>query len=117
IFGEISKSLTVDGWAVIVLCSLLALVGGAVAVVKLIYLNKIQKASAIFTKRWDELSSDITALDRADEAELRSLGGSVAGRELSLVRQSPLFHIYHLGAREIRKRIDTEGDDFKGLSG
>ncbi|MES2705643.1 MAG: DUF2341 domain-containing protein [Verrucomicrobiota bacterium] len=117
IFGDISKSLTVDGWAVIVLCSLLALVGGVVALTKFIYLNRIEKASKLFTKRWDDLSSDITALDRADEEELRSLGGSVAGHELTLVRQSPLFHIYHLGAREIRKRIDEDGEAFAGLSG
>lgn len=117
IFGDISKSLTVDGWAVIVLCSLLALVGGWVALGKYLYLNRIQKASAIFNRRWDELSSDITALDRADEADLRTLGGTVAGSELKLVRESPLFHIYHLGAREIRKRIDEEGAGFAGLSG
>lgn len=117
IFGDISKSLTVDGWAVIVLCFLLALVGGAVAVSKLLYLNRIEKASALFMRRWDALSNDITALDRADEAELKSLGGAVAGRDLRLVRQSPLFHIYHLGAQEIRKRIEAEGENFAGLSG
>ena len=116
-FGDISKSLTADGWAVIVLCALLALVGGWVALGKYLYLNKIQKASAIFNRRWDDLSSDITALDRADEAGLQNLGGTVAGRELTLVRQSPLFHIYHLGAHEIRKRIDDEGENFSGLSG
>lgn len=117
IFGDISKSLTADGWAVIVLCTLLALVGGLVALAKLLYLNKIEKASAIFIRQWDALSNDITALDRADEAELKSLGGAVAGSQLKLVRQSPLFHIYHLGAREIRKRIDAEGAGFSGLSG
>ena len=117
IFGDISKSLTVDGWAVIILCSILAVVGGAVAFSKFLYLNRIEKASRLFNRRWDELSNDITALDRADEEELKSLGGSVRGRELRVVRQSPLFHIYHLGAREIRKRIDAEGEAFAGLSG
>lgn len=117
IFGDISKSLTVDGWAVIVLCSILALVGAVVAVAKFFYLNRIEKASRLFTRRWDDLSTDITALDRADEAELRSLGGAVSGSELRLVRQSPLFHIYHLGAHEIRKRIEAEGEHFAGLSG
>lgn len=117
IFGDISKSLTVDGWAVIILCSLLAAVGGAVALTKYLYLNQIKRASEIFIKQWDALSDDITALDRADEADLGSLGGAVNGSELKLVRQSPLFHIYHLGAREIRKRIEAEGDAFQGLSG
>jgi biopolymer transport protein ExbB len=117
IFGDISKSLTVDGWAVIILCFLLALVGAAVAVSKLLYLNRIEKSSKLFMRRWDDLSNDITALDRANEEDLKSLGGSVFGRDLGVVRQSPLFHIYHLGAHEIRKRIDTDGDNFAGLSG
>lgn len=117
IFAYISRSLTFDGWIVIGLCALLALVGAVVAVVKLLYLNRIDKATRLFIKRWDDLSSDITALDKADEAELGTLGGSVAGSELRVVRQSPLFHIYHLGAHEIRKRIEADGDAFAGLSG
>lgn len=116
IFGDISKSLTVDGWVVIILCFLLALVGGVVAVSKLLYLNRIEKASRLFMRRWEDLSSDITALDRADDAELKTLGGSVADSDFQLVRQSPLFHIYHLGAHEIRKRIDADGEPFAGLS-
>ncbi|RYD27099.1 MAG: DUF2341 domain-containing protein, partial [Verrucomicrobiaceae bacterium] len=116
IFGDISKSLTVDGWAVIILCSMLALIGGLVALTKLIYLNRITKASQLFIRRWDALSGDITALDRADEEDLKRLGGHVSNDELRLVRQSPLFHIYHLGAREIRKRIDEDGETFAGLS-
>lgn len=117
IFGEISKSLTVDGWAVIILCSILALIGGAVAWSKLRYLNRIQKATTAFMERWDTLSNDITALDEASDEDLKSLGGIVAETELTFLRLSPLFHIYHLGAREIRKRIEAEGAAFNGLSG
>ncbi len=116
IFSDISKSLTADGWAVIVLCSVLALIGGFVAIIKYIYLNKIAQATKLFNAQWEALSGDITALDRADEEALKSLGGALAGRDLQLVRQSPLFHIYHLGAQEIRKRIAGEGEQFSGLS-
>lgn len=116
IFADISKSLTVDGWAVIILCAFLASVGAAVAISKLRYLNRIEKASASFIKRWDALSNDITALDRASDEELKTLGGTVTESELALVRESPLFHIYHLGAQEIRKRIEADGDNFAGLS-
>lgn len=116
IFGDISKSLTADGWAVIVLCFILALAGGFVALNKCLYLNRIEKASRLFNREWETLSDDITTLERADEEELKSLGGALAGRNLELVRQSPLFHIYHLGAQEIRKRIAGEGENFSGLS-
>lgn len=117
IFIDISRSLTADGWAVIGLCSILAVVGAGVAFSKFLYLNRIEKATKLFNQKWETLSNDIRALDRADEDELRTLRGTLNGVELQIVRQSPLFHIYHIGAHEIRKRIQAEGDSFAGLSG
>jgi len=111
IFADISKSLTVDGWAVIILCSILAVIGAFVALTKLLYLNRIDKASRLFTSRWDSLAADITALERSPDAT-----GPFSSRELTLVRQSPLFHIYHLGAHEITQRIDAAHGRFPGLS-
>jgi biopolymer transport protein ExbB len=111
IFADISKSLTVDGWAVIILCSILAVIGAFVALTKLLYLNRIDKASRLFTSRWDSLAADITALERSPDAS-----GPFSTRELTLVRQSPLFHIYHLGAHEITQRIDAAHGRFPGLS-
>lgn len=111
IFADISKSLTVDGWAVIILCSILAVIGAFVALTKILYLNRIDKASRLFTSHWDSLASDITALERSPDST-----GPFSSRELSLVRQSPLFHIYHLGAHEITQRINAAHGRFPGLS-
>ncbi|MEZ5327608.1 MAG: DUF2341 domain-containing protein [Verrucomicrobiales bacterium] len=112
----ISQSLTIDGWIVIYCCGLLALVGWIVAIGKLIYLNKIAKASKVFLKQWSHISTDITALDHADTANVSSMGGTISGKVQRQMKESPLFHLYHLGSQEIQHRVDGAQGTFKGLS-
>ncbi len=116
LFRDISKDLTPDGVIVIFGCIILAVVGWAVGVQKFLYLNKINKASKVFLKRWEGLSSDLTALDHSSDDGAKSLGAS-SGGEQKIMRQSPLFHIYHIGSQEIQKRIDDPKQKFDGLSG
>lgn len=103
---DISKDLTVDGWAVIGACTILAIVGGLIAVGKVLYLNKISKASEAFLEQWEKVASDLTVLDDADDDSIKSLGGSTKSKKtLKLMHQSPLYHIYHLGCVEVQKRM------------
>ena len=104
---DISKSLTIDGWVVIVLCGILAVVGWLVAIAKLLYLNKISKATRAFLVRWEKISSDLTALDTEDEDSIKSLGGTVNPKGQRLMRHSPLFHIYRIGTDEVNKRLQN----------
>ena len=114
---DISKSLTFDGWVVIALCTILAIIGWGVAIAKFLYLNKVSKATAAFLAQWEHLSSDLTALDHSSEESIKSMGGTATGKSMKLMRHSPLFHIYHLGSMEIRHRLDNAREGFKGLSG
>jgi len=103
---DISKDLTIDGWAVIIACGLLAIVGGIVATAKLLYLNKISKASAAFIEKWETVASDLTALDNGDTNSIKTLGGAATGKKAQrLMNQSPLYHLYHLGCTEVQKRM------------
>lgn len=118
LFADISKSLTFDGWVVIVLCALLALVGWAITIGKLLYLNKIGKASKVFLEAWEKVSGNIITLDPADEKTVKTLGGAAAGAKGKTMRQSPLFHLYLLGSQEIQKRMAAAAPGkFGGLSG
>ncbi|MCE9519018.1 MAG: DUF2341 domain-containing protein [Verrucomicrobia bacterium] len=122
---DISKSLTFDGWVVIVLCLVLAVVGWAVALQKFLYLNKISKSNEAFLERWENVSSDLTVLDQEDEDSIKTLGGTASNKAQKLMRHSPLYHIYHLGSEEVQKRIQnvrqislSSSQKFtKGLSG
>ena len=108
LLSDISKNLTFDGWAVIILCAILAVVGWFIAVAKLLYLNKISKATSAFLERWETMSADLTALDSGDEDAIKTLGGASAGKkDQKLMRESPLYHIYHLGCNEIQQRVQS----------
>ena len=104
---DISKDLTFDGWVVIFLCTLLAVVGWGIAAGKVMYLNTIEKASKEFMKRWEKISNDLTAIDTEDANSVENLGGSVSGKTQKLMKQSPLYQLYHLGAQEISHRMKS----------
>jgi biopolymer transport protein ExbB len=116
LLGEIAKNLTVDGWVVIFLCIALAIVGWGVAIQKLVYLSQLKKGNDEFMKRWSHLSGDLTVLDHNDAESIRSLGGSATPKAQRFMRASPIYHIYHIGADEIRKRIERSQGGFTGLS-
>ncbi|MEI9898605.1 MAG: hypothetical protein WDN28_33305 [Chthoniobacter sp.] len=71
---DISKSLTFDGWVVIGLCFILALIAGIVAVLKLLYLGRIGRATKVFLVQWDDLSSNLHVLDHGNEDSINSMG-------------------------------------------
>lgn len=125
---DISKDLTFDGWVVIFLCTVLAIVGWIIAAGKVMYLNTIEKASKEFMKRWEKISSDLTAIDHEDAESVKNIGGTVSSKAQKLMRQSPLYQLYHLGSVEISHRMrsgrqvtpdagQNEGRKLLGLSG
>jgi len=114
---DISKDLTIDGWVVILLCVLLALIGGVVTVLKFLYLSKITKATGAFLKQWESLAADLSVLDHGDEQSIKSMGGKAAPKLQKILRQSPLYHLYQIGFSEIQHRVANARDEFRGLSG
>jgi biopolymer transport protein ExbB len=117
LFGEISKSLTFDGWVVIFLCAVLALIGLVVGMAKLLYLNKIKKASQAFLEKWEDLSADLSVLDHGDEESIKSMAGHASPKVQQIMKPSPLYHLYQLGSEEIQQRVHSAKNGFKGLSG
>lgn len=117
LFGDIARNMMFDGWIAIGVCVLMILVGWTVAVQKFLYLNSIQKGSEAFLAQWKRLSSDLTAIDHADDRSVRSLGGNGDPETQQLVERSPLYEIYHLGSEEIKHRLARDHDRTRGLSG
>jgi biopolymer transport protein ExbB len=113
---QISQSLDIFGWIVIYLCAFLALIAAIVAIGKLVYLIKIDKASKVFLKQWENISTDITALDHSDADSVKSMGGNSSNKEQRAMKESPLFNLYHIGSQEIQHRVDAAKGNFAGLS-
>jgi biopolymer transport protein ExbB len=117
LFGDIAGNMMFDGWMAIGVCVIMIIVGWTVAIRKFVYLNSIDKGTKVFLSQWKSLSTDLTALDTGDSSSVSSLGGQVEESDQSLVKKSPLFHIYQIGSDEIRHRLDKDNNRINGLSG
>ncbi|MEO7098362.1 MAG: DUF2341 domain-containing protein [Luteolibacter sp.] len=117
LFGDIANNMMFDGWIAIGVCAIMIVIGWTVAVKKFLYLNSIEKGTREFLKKWKSLSTDLTAMDPDDSSSVGSLGGNIDPAQQALVEKSPLYHIYHIGAEEIRHRLDKDNTRVQGLSG
>ncbi len=95
-------SVTIDGWVVIGILALMAVASWVVMVDKVSYVNRITKANTAFIGRFSQVGYDLTALDTPNSAPTAGNPG-----EQKLMDRSPLYHIYHVGADEIRLRFST----------
>jgi biopolymer transport protein ExbB len=116
LFGDIAKNMMFDGWIAIGVCVLMILTGWTVAAQKYLLLSRIQKGTDEFLKQWKHVSSDLTVLDSEDDEKVKSFGGNASGKSLKLMRDTPLFHVYHIGAEEIRHRMVKGKMRGQGLS-
>ncbi|MEI6178025.1 MAG: DUF2341 domain-containing protein [Verrucomicrobiota bacterium] len=117
LFGDIANNMMFDGWVAIGICLIMIIVGWTVAIKKFAYLNKIEKGNKLFLAQWKALSTDLTALDHADASSVKSMGGVVDEDDQDLMKDSPLYHIYHIGAEEIRHRLHKMSHKQEGLPG
>jgi len=117
-FGVIIKNLSVDGWVVIGILSVMACISWYVMVTKVSYLNAISAGNVLFMKEWQHMATDLTVLDNPD-ADAKNIGAGAGKNQQRSLRRSPIYHIYHIGVDEIRQRMAVEkcGEGRKGLSG
>lgn len=105
LFGVILKSVTIDGWVVIGVLAIMSLISWYVMITKFFYLNLVEKGNRLFLREWRHVATDLTALDHSNAENVKSLGGRVGPKIQRLIRNSPLYHIYHIGSEEIAHRL------------
>jgi biopolymer transport protein ExbB len=115
-FAVILKSVTLDGWVVIGILMILAVVSWVVMYDRASYLNRQAKANARFMKSFRELAADLTMLDQGDADDVSTLGGRIGEADAKMMQASSLYRIYHIGASEIRHRFDGKGKRIPVLS-
>jgi biopolymer transport protein ExbB len=111
-FGIILKNLTVDGWVVIVILAVMAVVTWFVVIGKWRYLARVGAGNRLFLSQWKALSGDLGALEE-DQA---AFGKSIQGRARKALARSPLFTLFRIGMEEIAHRMALRGDQPKSLT-
>lgn len=116
-FAVILKSVTLDGWIVIGILMIMAVISWVVMIDRASYLNRQANANAQFMKSFRAISTDLAALDHRDGDAVSTFGGRISEREAETMRSSSLYRIYHIGASEIRHRFAANGGRATALSG
>lgn len=123
LFGDIANNMMFDGWIAVVVCVIMMILGWSVAVAKFIRLRSLMKGDSEFLRQWGEVSGDLTVLDADDPDSLTNLrmeameakGATKQQAGIRGMLDSPCYHLYHLGIKEIRHRISGP-DRHRGLS-
>lgn len=115
-FAVILKSVTLDGWIVIGILMILAVVSWVVMYDRASYLNRQAKANARFMRSFRELAADLTMLDQGDADDVSTLGGRIDQADARMMQASSLYRIYHIGASEIRHRFAGKSERVPVLS-
>jgi biopolymer transport protein ExbB len=109
-FGTILHSVTTDGWVVIGILIVMALISWVVMGLKAVVISKVQKGNKAFLLDYGKLSITETAkLDQAqteEDAEIENSQLLIAlyGKH-DHYQDSTLYHIYHTGIQEIKNRF------------
>ncbi|UCF54533.1 MAG: DUF2341 domain-containing protein [Bradyrhizobium sp.] len=114
-FGVILRSVTLDGWVVIGLLAIMAVISWYVMVDRISYLNRVSAGNTIFLKHFRETSTDIGGLLALDAEENDpGFGGELGKKQRKAIHASPLYRLFAAGAQEIRRRF--AGGGFRRLS-
>ncbi|CAG1001315.1 Tol-Pal system protein TolQ [Myxococcaceae bacterium] len=114
-FTIILQSLTVEGWAVIALCGVMLVISLIVMITKGLALSRAKKDNRAFLEQYRNMeTADPGALDQEETEEEKEFADSdflaaVAGRH-DHFQSSPLYHVYHAGVQELRKRYGNSLD-------
>ncbi len=105
----ILKSVTIDGWVIIGILMVMAVISWMVMFDKTTFVNRQLKANALFHKSFRQVAADLTVLDHGDADDISTMGGRIGEADQAMMRNSSLYRIYHIGAEEIRQRFAATG--------
>lgn len=113
--GVILSSVTVDGWVIIALLGVMALVSWVVMFSKSRQVLSAVKANRSFIELFRSVASDFSALSH--QLAGGHFGSNVDEQRRRLIQQAPLFRMFTTGIAELRQRIagDSEGTNGKAM--
>lgn len=105
-FITIFQSTGTEGWVVIGLLAVMAVISWMVMVFKAAFLSRVKKDNAAFLAEYQNLSSNnFATLDREEDfADDENDSSSLFGKH-DHFQSSPLYHIYHKGIAELKDRM------------
>lgn len=118
-FGTILHSVTLDGWVVIGILMVMAVISWMVMLVKTLVIGKAEKMNTLFLTDYSRLAladtAKMDANDETDDLNDEPLLSVLAGKH-DHYQGSPLYRIYHVGEQEIKHRFGFANSGSQNLS-
>jgi biopolymer transport protein ExbB len=109
-FGTILRSVTVDGWVVIVILAIMAAISWVVMVSKGIVVRRVQQDNLAFLDHFEKLGrGEVDDLDREDIADDEDTDSSPLLQAMTgkhdHFQSSNIYRLYHAGVQEMHHRM------------
>ena len=111
----ILRSVTFDGWVIIVVLMAMALVSWSVMISKASRIQRVGRANKSFLELFRAVRGDFSALNHFAAGSSGAAGFEFPEEKRQLVQQAPLFHMFSAGVDELRQRL--AGDHLGGKEG
>ena len=98
-FSILLGAVTIDGWVVIGILGVMAVISFWVMIGKTRFLLRVRKANEVFLARYKDKSEALLVPGGADAAELERMDS---------LKHSPIYRLYAIGLHEMRHRFDTQ---------
>jgi biopolymer transport protein ExbB len=105
------QNVTVDGWAIIGVLTLMAMMSWVIMISKGLIIRRVRRDNDAFIRKFRaQASRDVSSLDREEEDERPDNPFALAmdSAEEHEYRQFPnstLYHLYHTGIQEVKRRF------------
>jgi biopolymer transport protein ExbB len=106
--GIILRSVTFDGWVVIAILIVMAVLSWVVMFLKARQISRAADGNHAFMKLFRRLGGDFSALNHAVAG---APSNELRDSERVLVQNAPLFRMFGAGVNELRNRASSEGND------
>jgi biopolymer transport protein ExbB len=103
-FGVILNSVTVDGWIVIVILAVMAVVSWFVMYDKNGYLSRQSRANSLFLKYFNQHVAELADARHVSEKAAGLPVSQFSAAERKTLNNSSLYRIFSIGAEEIERR-------------
>jgi biopolymer transport protein ExbB len=104
--GIILHSVTLDGWVIIVILLVMALISWAVMAQKASQIKRVSRGNKAFLDLYRSASGDFGVLNHlVSGSAVGGSGNALADDKRQLVRRAPLFNVFTAGVEELRQRL------------
>nr|WP_174505907.1 DUF2341 domain-containing protein [Acinetobacter sp. Marseille-Q1620] len=110
--GIILGALTVDGWIIIAVLAIMAILSWIVMIRKGRAVLNVLKANEAFQNLYSEVNGDFAQLENtisnSGSSTIHGQHIEITESERELIKKAPLYHIFHLGEKELASRLAAD---------